>query len=89
MVFAAGNGGIFQDPCSYNDYVNSIYTIAISMINRDGTRSKMSQRCPSILAVTYAKDGATGIRDQKNPMVSLFQYLRGHGKYACIKLSVH
>ena len=80
MVFAAGNSGVFQDPCSYNDYVNSIYTIAISMINRNGLRSRESQKCPGILAVVYTKDGSTGRNDQSDPMVSmcgiLFSYNR-------------
>ncbi|CAH3192253.1 unnamed protein product [Porites evermanni] len=38
FVFAAGNGGILaKDSCAYNGYVNSIYTIAISSVNRDGS----------------------------------------------------
>ncbi|KAJ7336052.1 hypothetical protein OS493_013427 [Desmophyllum pertusum] len=37
-VFAAGNGGfIVKDSCAFNGYVNSIYTIAITGINSDGS----------------------------------------------------
>ena len=36
-TFAAGNGGFNQDSCAYNGYVNSIYTIAINGVDKDGS----------------------------------------------------
>ena len=55
-MFAAGNGGRFvKDCCAFNGYVNSIYTIAITGINRDGSVPSYGERCPGIMAVTYSK----------------------------------
>ncbi|KAM7439360.1 Proprotein convertase subtilisin/kexin type 5 [Porites harrisoni] len=56
-VFAAGNGGILvKDSCAFNGYVNSIYTIAITGINKDGSIPSYGERCAGIMAVTYSKD---------------------------------
>ena len=41
--------------CAYNGYVNSIYTIAISSVNRDGSVPN-GERCPGIMAVGYSRD---------------------------------
>lgn len=56
-MFAAGNGGILvKDSCAFNGYVNSIYTIAITGINKDGSIPSYGERCAGIMAVTYSKD---------------------------------
>ena len=56
-MFAAGNGGIFvKDSCAFNGYVNSIYTVAITGINKDGSIPSYGERCAGIMAVTYSKD---------------------------------
>lgn len=56
-MFAAGNGGLFaSDSCTFNGYVNSIYTIAISGIKSDGSRPVFGENCPGIMAVTYTRD---------------------------------
>ncbi|CAH3169819.1 unnamed protein product [Porites lobata] len=66
FVFAAGNGGILaKDSCAYNGYVNSIYTIAISSVNRDGSVPYYGERCPGIMAVAYSRDSF----GDKNPVV--------------------
>ena len=66
-MFAAGNGGILaKDSCAYNGYVNSIYTIAISSVNRDGSVPYYGERCPGIMAVAYSRDSF----GDKNPVVS-------------------
>ena len=66
-MFASGNGGILsKDSCAYNGYVNSIYTIAISGVNRDGTVPAYGERCPGIMATAYSRD-AFG---DSNPVVS-------------------
>ncbi|PFX28248.1 Proprotein convertase subtilisin/kexin type 6 [Stylophora pistillata] len=56
FVFAAGNGGVLSDSCAYNGYVNSVYTIAISGVNHDGTIPAYAEPCASIMAVTYGQD---------------------------------
>lgn len=56
-MFAAGNGGVLvQDSCAFNGYVNSIYTIAITGINKDGSIPIYGERCAGIMAVTYSID---------------------------------
>lgn len=62
-MFAAGNGGYSSDSCAFNGLVNSIYTIAITGLNRDGSLPRYGERCPGILAVTYSK-GMFAILDQ-------------------------
>lgn len=56
FVFAAGNGGYVNDSCAFNGLVNSIYTIAISGVNKDGSLPQYGERCPGILAVTYSRE---------------------------------
>ncbi|XP_068699733.1 furin-like isoform X2 [Montipora foliosa] len=63
FIFAAGNGGVIvKDSCAFNGYVNSIYTIAITGINRDGFIPIYGERCAGIMAVAYSMDimGAAG-----------------------------
>lgn len=55
-TFAAGNGGLTGDSCSYNGYVSSIYTIAINGVNSDGSKPSYAEECPGILATAYSSD---------------------------------
>lgn len=55
-TFAAGNGGMNRDSCAYSGYVNSIYTIAISGVNEDGSKPMYAEECPGIMATTYSRD---------------------------------
>ena len=55
-MFAAGNGGYVGDSCAFNGLVNSIYTIAITGVNSDGSVPQYGEYCPGILAVTYSKE---------------------------------
>ena len=56
FVFAAGNGGVIGDSCAFSGYVNSIYTIAISGVNWDGSVPAYTEQCAGIMAVTYGQD---------------------------------
>ena len=69
FVFAAGNGGITGDSCAFSGYVNSIYTIAISTVNWDGSLTAFSEQCAAIMAVTYGQDMLTNGKI-KAPVVS-------------------
>lgn len=60
-TFAAGNGGITQDSCAYNGYVNSIYTIAINGVNKDGSNPSYAEECPAIMATAYSRDTLSGL----------------------------
>eukprot|EP00111_Clytia_hemisphaerica_P019427 TCONS_00057329-protein len=69
-VFATGNEGLrpFNDSCTYDGYVTDVNTLAVTNINFDGTPSMTSERCPSILAAAYARDGAQPITDKTHLM---------------------
>ena len=69
FVFASGNDGFFYDSCTYDGYVTSIHTIAVSAVNLDGSFSSRMEKCPSIMAVTYARDPGLGFDSTKMPMV--------------------
>ena len=56
FVFSVGNGGLLGDCCSFNGLVNSIYTIAITGVNKDGSVPQYAEPCPGIMAVTYSKE---------------------------------
>ena len=68
FVFAAGNGGVIGDSCAFSGYVNSIYTIAISGVNWDGSVPAYTEQCAGIMAVTYGQDMFTDGK-VKPPMV--------------------
>ena len=69
FVFASGNDGGFYDSCTYDGYVTSIHTIAVSAVNLDGSFSLNMEKCPSIMAVTYARDPRLGFDSTEMPMV--------------------
>ncbi|CAH3150841.1 unnamed protein product [Pocillopora meandrina] len=54
-TFAVGNGGE-RDSCAYNGYVNSIYTIAINGVNKNGAKPTYAEECAGILATTYSRE---------------------------------
>ena len=68
FVFAAGNGGVIGDSCAFSGYVNSIYTIAISGVNWDGSVPAYTEQCAGIMAVTYGQEMFTDGK-VKPPMV--------------------
>jgi len=49
------------DSCAYNGYVNSIYTIAINGVNKDGTNPTYAEECPGVMATTYSRDSLKGL----------------------------
>lgn len=68
-MFATGNGGLNGDSCAFNGYVNSIYTIAISGVNWDGSVPAYAEPCAGVMAVTYGQDVFTH-RNIKPSLVS-------------------
>ena len=59
-VFSSGNGGFAGDCCGYNGYVNSIYTIAISGVNIDGSLPAYADECAGITATAYSTNAVKG-----------------------------
>ena len=60
-MFAAGNGGWNYDNCAYNGYANSVFTIAISGISRNGSIPGYAERCSAVMACTYSQDNVRGL----------------------------
>lgn len=52
-VWAAGNGGRFNDNCNCDGYTSSIYTITIGGVKKDGGMPVYSERCSATLASTF------------------------------------
>ncbi|XP_033860091.2 PC3-like endoprotease variant B [Acipenser ruthenus] len=52
FVWASGNGGMMNDHCGADGYVNSIYTIAIGAITHYGLPAFFGEPCPAVMAVT-------------------------------------
>ena len=71
IVFSAGNGGLFNGTCSYDEYISSIYTIGISVITGRHTPSLQNVKCAGVSAVTYGRDGLGGINNPEFRMVNI------------------
>lgn len=54
FFFAAGNGGYYDDNCNFDGYTNSIYSITVGAIDRQGNRPTYSESCSAQLVVTYS-----------------------------------
>ncbi|XP_066508994.1 endoprotease bli-like [Hoplias malabaricus] len=52
FVWAAGNGGMMNDHCGADGYINSIYTIAIGAVTQTGSPAHFGEPCPGVMAVT-------------------------------------
>ncbi|XP_067841392.1 PC3-like endoprotease variant B [Heptranchias perlo] len=53
FVWAAGNGGLKNDHCGADGFVNSIYTIPIGAITHHGLPANYGEPCPALMAVTF------------------------------------
>lgn len=60
FIWAAGNGGV-SDNSNYDGYANSIYAIAVSAINNQGTASFYSERGGNIALCAPSSGGSLGI----------------------------
>ncbi|KAJ5823509.1 Proprotein convertase P [Penicillium robsamsonii] len=53
-VFAAGNGAAYGDNCNFDGYTNSIYSITVGAIDREGKHPSYSESCSAQLVVAYS-----------------------------------
>ncbi|KAF3691566.1 PC3-like endoprotease variant B [Channa argus] len=60
FVWAAGNGGMQQDHCGADGYVNSIYNIAIGAVTQTGKPAYFGEPCPGVMAVTLTGTSVGG-----------------------------
>lgn len=60
-VFSCGNGArIFaQDSCAFDGYVNSIYTIPVASITKDGKVTGFSEPCSAVMTAVYSTNMAS------------------------------
>ncbi|KAL5044777.1 hypothetical protein BDW71DRAFT_95589 [Aspergillus fruticulosus] len=54
FVFAAGNGAGSGDNCNFDGYTNSIYSITVGAIDREGQHPYYSESCSAQLVVAYS-----------------------------------
>lgn len=54
FVFASGNGGANDDNCNFDGYTNSIFTITVGAVDKQGNHPYYSERCAAQLAVTWS-----------------------------------
>lgn len=60
-VFASGNGAASGDNCNFDGYTNSIYSITVGAVDRDGHHPYYSELCSAQLVVTYSSGGGDSI----------------------------
>lgn len=61
FVFAAGNGAMFGDNCNFDGYTNSIYSITVGAIDRQGKHPSYSESCSAQLVVAYSSGSGDAI----------------------------
>ncbi|KAL4955599.1 peptidase S8/S53 domain-containing protein [Aspergillus filifer] len=61
FVFAAGNGASAGDNCNFDGYTNSIYSITVGAIDREGKHPSYSESCSAQLVVAYSSGGTDSI----------------------------
>uniref|UniRef100_A0A1I8EX92 P/Homo B domain-containing protein n=1 Tax=Wuchereria bancrofti TaxID=6293 RepID=A0A1I8EX92_WUCBA len=55
-VWASGNGGMQDDDCSCDGYMDSIYTLSVSSVTEDGTSPWYAEKCAATLTSTFSTD---------------------------------
>ncbi|VDN35416.1 unnamed protein product [Gongylonema pulchrum] len=53
-VWASGNGGMKDDDCDCDGYMDSIYTFSVSSVTEDGTFPWYAEKCAATLTSTYS-----------------------------------
>ena len=61
FVFASGNGAASEDNCNFDGYTNSIYSITVGAIDRQGNHPYYSEKCSASLVVAYSSGGPDAI----------------------------
>jgi kexin len=61
FVFAAGNGAAAGDNCNFDGYTNSIYSVTVGGIDREGHHPYYSEHCSAQLVVAYSSGPQDGI----------------------------
>ncbi|KAI1425127.1 peptidase S8/S53 domain-containing protein [Xylaria sp. FL1777] len=75
-VFASGNGAQSDDNCNFDGYTNSIYSITVGAVDRQGLHPYYSEKCSAQLVVTYSSGSNDAIHTTD---VGENQCYNGHG----------
>lgn len=75
-VFAAGNGAASGDNCNFDGYTNSIYSVTVGGIDRQGNHPYYSELCSAQLVVTYSSGANDAIHTTD---VGTDKCYNGHG----------
>jgi kexin len=75
-VFAAGNGAASGDNCNFDGYTNSIYSVTVGGIDRNGNHPYYSELCSAQLVVTYSSGSTDAIHTTD---VGVNKCYSGHG----------
>uniref|UniRef100_A0A4W3JT33 PC3-like endoprotease variant B n=1 Tax=Callorhinchus milii TaxID=7868 RepID=A0A4W3JT33_CALMI len=51
FIWASGNGGLANDHCGTDGYVNNIYTVAVGAVSNLGLSPFYSEACAAVMAV--------------------------------------
>ncbi|VUC22212.1 unnamed protein product, partial [Clonostachys rosea] len=60
-VFASGNGAGHGDNCNFDGYTNSIYSITVGAVDREGHHPYYSELCSATLIVAYSSGAGAHI----------------------------
>ncbi|XP_028408153.1 proprotein convertase subtilisin/kexin type 4-like isoform X2 [Dendronephthya gigantea] len=71
-VFSAGNGAFFGDSCSYNGFVNSIYTIPVAAVDQNGKPQPSSEICTAVMTSAYSYNLETAAIASNSACASTF-----------------
>ena len=72
-VWATGNGGMSNDDCNADGYVNSIYTISVGSVNNYGVSTYYCEQCSSTMAVVYCSGPHKfGEKDSKANVITTY-----------------
>jgi len=76
FVVASGNGGV-NDGCNYDGYANSIYTLTVSAIDRDGNIPLYAEGCNAVITAGFSSDYSNDIVSFPFcPKISKAQYIK-------------
>ncbi|KAF7713919.1 Kexin [Penicillium ucsense] len=77
FVFAAGNGAIYGDNCNFDGYTNSIYSVTVGAIDREGKHPSYSESCSAQLVVAYSSGSGDNIHTTDVGVDNCFNYHGG------------
>ncbi|SNX83864.1 probable KEX2 - endoproteinase of late golgi compartment [Melanopsichium pennsylvanicum] len=79
FVFAGGNGGASDDQCNFDGYTNSIYSMTIAAVDREGQHPWYSEMCSAIIATSWSSGSGDHIHTTDVAWNGLNRCTASHG----------